>query len=281
MRLLPKSSVIVLGYLSHVISSPEPFQVDWNTVAFFGPDGPWQAVSISVGTKMGPSAANSLNNTVNLYPGGWWGHTILTNAVCNSSTTSCPASAAGLYSPSDSSTADTKSWPAEVGVDQWDGQKAMNLSGIANTLLDTVTITSLGTPYSIPQSIIAAAKFSHVRLPDNTYYPTQVGYLSLGATDFVQRFYPNNNSTLVTNLIPGWLRQHGTTLSNSWGLHIGSVLQGQKGSLVFGGFDQSRVLGPVGTFDTTNTGGVPIATLFDITIGMGIGGSPFNLSCRR
>ena len=271
-----KSSAIVLSCLSYAISSPEPFQVDWNNVTSFGPDGPWQAVSIAIGTKTASFATGSLNSTVNLYPGGWWGHTILTTAVCNSSTTSCPASDAGLYSPSDSSTADTKSWPAQVGVDQWDGQKAMNLSGIANTLLDIVTITSLGSPYSIPQSIIAAVKFSQVRLPDNSYYSTQVGFLSLGATDFVQRFYPNNNSTLVANLIPGWLRQHDSILSNSWGLHIGSVLQSQKGSLVFGGFDQSRVLGPVGTFDTTNTGGVPIVALFDIIIGVVTGGSPFH-----
>ena len=281
MRILRKSSAVVLSCLSYAISGPEPFEVDWNTVTSFGPDGPWQAVSIIVGIKTASSPAGSHNSTVNLYPGGWWGHTILTTAVCNSSTTSCPASAAGMYNPSDSSTADTKSWPAEVGVDQWDGQKAMNLSGIANTLLDTVTITSLGSPYSIPQSIIAAVKYSQVRLPDNSYYPTQVGFLSLGATDFVQRFNPNDNSTLVASLIPGWLRTHESILSNSWGLHIGSVLQGQKGSLVFGGFDQSRVLGPVGTFDTTNTGGVPIATLLDITIGMVTGGSPFDLPIGR
>ena len=75
-----------------------------------------------------------------------------------------------MYSPSDSSTADIKSWPAQVGVDQWDSQKAMNLLGIANILLDTVTITSLGSLYSIPESIIAAVKFLQVRLPDNIYY---------------------------------------------------------------------------------------------------------------
>ncbi|KAH3604916.1 hypothetical protein KXV38_008555, partial [Aspergillus fumigatus] len=37
----------------------------------------------------------------------------------------------------------------------------------------------------------------------------------------------------------------------SWSLHIGSAVMGISGSLIFGGYDSTREIGDIGTYDTT------------------------------
>ena len=276
MQTLLRSIALNLIYLSLAQPSPAPFQVQWNTKTFFGPDGPWQAVPVNLGTADPPSAADSFRSSISLYPGGTYGHTILTTAFCNSST-SCPASSAGLYNQLNSPSSDNHSVSFQSGIDQWDGKEAMNLTGAGIPILDTITITSAATSYPIPKSIFTAVDSSVVSLPDNSFYSTQVGFLSLGAPNLAQKFNLENGSAVVANLLTGWLKQNNVIPSSSWGLHIGSVTQGQTGSLILGGFDQSRVLGLVGAFDTTGKGDEPIVPLLDITIGMVTGGSPFTM----
>jgi len=259
---------LALNVLIFLVQAQAPINVGFNTNTFFGPDGPWQAVQIGLG-------ANNGGGTVNLYPGGAWQHNILVSTYCNGTTANCPAALAGLY---DISNANTTAVSLGSSIDQWGGAVAMNITGVRSPVLDIITITDNrnGDAYNMPNSIISAVDTSNIKRPDGVYYPTQVGSLALGAPDLVQVFTetpptPNINASELT----GYLRQSNAIPSSSWGLQIGSTVQSQTGSLVLGGYDQSRLLGTVGVFEYNN---VPVAPLIDATIGVETGGTPFNTS---
>lgn len=57
---------------------------------------------------------------------------------------------------------------------------------------------------------------------------------------------------------------------------MGSAALGQPGSMVLGGYERSRALGPVGVFRLEN--GMPMVFLLDILIGTETGASPFDQS---
>lgn len=87
-----------------------------------------------------------------------------------------------------------------------------------------------------------------IMLPDGTNYSTQVGSLSLGApgtgiqplgTDISNSAFGDINGQTY----PGSLAAQNVTPSNSFRLHYGSASLDQMGSLVWGAYDQSRVLG--------------------------------------
>jgi hypothetical protein len=262
---------LVLNAFISLAVAQAPINVAWNTNTFFGPDGPWQAVQVGIGANRG-------GGIVNLYPGGAWQHTILVSTYCNGTTANCPAALAGLYNLQSSSTANTSAVRIGTNIDQWSGALAMNITGARSPVLDTITITGSGNndAYSVPDSIISAVDTSNIKRPDGVYYPSQVGALALGAPDIAQVFTetpptPNINASELT----GYLRQTNVIPSSSWGLQIGSTMQSQTGSLVLGGYDQSRLLGPVGVFEYNNA---PIASLVDVTLGVETGGTPFNTS---
>ncbi|KAL8942837.1 MAG: hypothetical protein Q9211_001223 [Gyalolechia sp. 1 TL-2023] len=58
------------------------------------------------------------------------------------------------------------------------------------------------------------------------------------------------------------------------GLHIGSALLKQAGSMIVGGYEQNRVLGDVGTFYLAQYG--PRGFLLDVVLNVESGASPFN-----
>ncbi|KAK0508202.1 hypothetical protein JMJ35_009286 [Cladonia borealis] len=103
---------------------------------------------------------------------------------------------------------------------------------------------------------------------------TEVSHLALGG--------PGNGSV---TLAPGFLGQkfpavlavNGTIPSNSCGLHYGSASLKTVGFLTWGGYDQSRVLGDVASYNLEDEiQDDMIALLLDIQIGVGKGNSPFN-----
>ncbi|KAH9869025.1 hypothetical protein J1614_008102 [Plenodomus biglobosus] len=59
------------------------------------------------------------------------------------------------------------------------------------------------------------------------------------------------------------------TRSFSYGLQIGSAYHGYTGSLIIGGYDKGRLIGPYTAFNKA-------PTLLDISIGVATGGSPFD-----
>ena len=268
------TTCIVLGGFASRVACVNPLQMTWNTDNYFGPDGPWQGVVISVGDDHPPVIDG---DSLTVYPGGAWESVFLTSMICNGTTSGCLPKKAGLYDNSKSATAnyDVELVPS---LGEWGSDAAMNITGADDTsiILDMLTFQSKASNYHIPNFVFAAANTSNTMLPNNNSYMTEVGLLALGAPNLAQEFSEQNASNIQGNLLTGWLKQNGSIPSSSWGLHIGSVMQGQEGSLTLGGYDQSRTLGTVGSFDLGGgTGANPIVSLIDISIGVQTGGSPF------
>lgn len=89
-----------------------PVVVQWSTKKSYGPDGPWQVVTVELGIN-----ASGPVDTIDLLPGAIWESKVNTPLMCNGSPANgCPAATAGLYNANDSDRANR----TEVGlVYQW------------------------------------------------------------------------------------------------------------------------------------------------------------------
>jgi hypothetical protein len=264
------SVLLAIASTSTLVSASAPYVVQWNSSKSYGPDGPWPVVTVQVGTRANGDGLSA----VDLHPGGIWESMILTEAFCNGDDdpTHCPAAKAGLYNINGSHNV-LKNITKEVGlVWQWGSNSAFNINGSANNVVDVMRMGGVqGQSMTVGNSTISAVDSSTITLPDGTNYSIQVGTLSLGAPGGgVQPFEAGvDGETFAghaasTNSIP----------SNSFGLHYGSSSMNQVGSLVWGGYDQSRVIGDAAAFDLT-TGNEMRPSLLDIQIGVENGSSPF------
>lgn len=271
--------VAALFVVSFVVSDADPLVIPWNTTHSYGPDGPWPVVTVQVGSS--DIASTKPLSTVDLYPGGLWESMILTSAFCNKDrldggddSSQCYAEKAGLYDLKNSQTVHQSITDAPGLIWQASSNEAQEEEGIAKNVLDTMFIQAQHGTFTVYNSTISAVRAWHIGLPDGTHYSTQVGTLSLGAPGpGIQHFGASGDGQTV----PGYAYAQGVVASNSWGLHYGSASLKQEGSLVFGGYDQSRVLGDVGAYGSV---GVAIMrpNLLDIQIGIENGPSPFNKS---
>lgn len=121
----------------------------------------------------------------------------------------------------------------EVGlIWQWSSEMAEDVHRIAENVLDTMRIPALHGTFAVYNSTIFVVRAWQPGLPDGTYYPAQVGTLSLGAPGTgIQAFSANATGQTV----PGYAYTQGLVASNSWGLLYGLASLNQEGSLVFGG----------------------------------------------
>lgn len=269
--------IAVLSVLPFALSDTTPLVVPWNTAHSYGPDGPWSVVTVQIGNS--DAEGTQPLSTVDLYPGGIWESMILRHSFCNDNGTvasnhsqQCLAEKAGLYTLINSTTVQQGFTDAVGLIWQWASNEAEAVSGEAVNVLDTMRIPTLDGTLTVDNSTISAVAAWQIELPDGTDYSAQVGTLSLGGPGTgVQSF--SANATGQT--IPGYAYAQDEVASNSWGLHYGSALLNQEGSLVFGGYDQSRVLGDVGAFDLA-ADSTMLPNLLDIQIGVENGSSPFS-----
>lgn len=272
------SVTCLVSSLIALVSASTPYPVEWNSTHSYGPDGPWPVVTIRVGTD----AHGDGLNTVDLHPGGIWQHMIPIGKFCNGQPVGkCPTAAAGLYDVDASHNVIRNVTPGASGlVWQWGSEMAQNLSGLAYNVLDVVSLNGAQGPdsnFQVGNSSITAVEAWTIELPDGTNYSTQVGTLALGAPGKGNQPFSNvpNFGNVNGQTIPGYGNLNGNIPSNSFGLHYGSVPLNQTGSLVFGGYDQSRVLGDAAAFDLVGGNNQMIGQLLDIEIGVETGSTPF------
>ena len=265
------SLVLIVANIIVYVSAISPYIVEWNTTHSYGPDGPWPVVTVQVGTTKN----NATDSWVDLHPGGIFESMLPTSAFCSSpgSPNPCLAEKAGLYNLNASTHAfqNVSSLPGLVW--QWGSDKAWNVTGFANDVLDGMTLPGASGPAIASNSTITTVDRSRIKLPDGTDYSIEVGTLSLGSPN--QGFQALSGGAVGTSF-PGVLRYKNNTASNSVGLHYGSVSLQQNPSLVFGGYDQSRILGDVGAFDLGSGDNGLLTSLLDVQIGVENGSSPFN-----
>ncbi|KAJ5835989.1 hypothetical protein N7447_002015 [Penicillium robsamsonii] len=249
-----------------------PWTMPWSDQSY-GPDGPWHAVSIDLGSN---------KQSIDLYPGDRWASVILVDTVCSDNSTPCYASRAGLFDLNASTSAVTLNTPTDPNDLKWlSDQKSSGVNNWGGTgyvkegvLADTITLQN---GHSVPNVSMATIYEAYQEYPNGKKYPVSVGTLSLGGT---KPTHVVDGSRF--NLLSAWEHWNDSSSdripSYSWGMHIGSVEPDIPGSLVLGGYDQSRVLDQVSSQqvdDTRHLGNLKIS-LEDIGIGVATGDSPFD-----
>lgn len=260
---------LLLGLYIDGSLARDPWSMTWSSEKF-GPDGPWQAVSVSIGGN---------DTKIALYPGGSWASTILLSTLCKNTTdisSICYGDQAGLFDTADSSTYDDTSIYDE-NRGGWSSMQLGYTNAVPINAAKYPALDSIDIGGTVVQSVdLVTISQGYQTYPGGKNYPLEVGVLSLGCTDINQTFtndpYPAINGTFV----PSYLYEEGQIPSYSYGMHIGSASFGIPGSLKLGGYDQSRVFGDVSA-QPVDSGKFPIE-LLDISIGVANGGSPWNSS---
>ncbi|KAI2674011.1 hypothetical protein DTO013E5_6199 [Penicillium roqueforti] len=253
-----------------------PREMTWSDKKF-GPDGPWQAVTVSIGSNYSELVVPS--SVVALYPGGSWESKILLPSICDNKSLSsvCYGDKAGLFDSDVSVTLDDNSISLPPygtwGYVDWGCTDAVPVYAKARRGTDWITIDGAHVP-DVDLITISAGWQTY---PGGQAYPLQVGTLSLGSPDINQTFGASIkiNATFITSYL---YEQEGSTKipSYSYGMHIGSASLGIPGSLHLGGYDQNRVIGTVSA-QSFSSGSFPIE-MYDMSIGVAEGGSPWNYS---
>jgi hypothetical protein len=248
-------------------AASQNFVVPWSTQKF-GPDGPWQAVNIRVG---GNNSARVIEvqkiADLSVYPGGEFTSMTIAPSACRNF--SSPCGSGGTWEP-DQYQRDQQfvSWPAS-----WiDNATGIHIED-AQVIVLGLTINTT----TVYNATLASASSGNVTYPDKNVGGVTLGYLALGADERRQIFTIGTGPSdgINASLFSGQLYDSGAIPSYSYGLHIGSAAFNYPGSLVFGGYNKGRVIGPITAFSDQNA-----VDLIDISIGVASGSSPFTFTSK-
>jgi hypothetical protein len=113
-----------------------------------------------------------------------------------------------------------------------------------------------GNSQTSPNSSVAAVNIGNQTLPNGNQIDLEIGALALGADDQQQVFTLNSNKVgqneIDAWIFPGYLYNKSLSNSYSFSLHIGSTAFDYTGSMLFGGYDKGRAIGPGTTFADSN-----------------------------
>ncbi|KAI0398494.1 acid protease [Xylariaceae sp. FL0594] len=263
---LPLSLLSYLAAFSRVTAStPAPFSATWSDQTY-GPDGPWPAVEVTLGGAQ----------TIALYPGREFQSFILTTDYCSQNST-CTATKAHLYNKERSQVDNTGS----TGQIQYaPGPQFMGGLAVqgdnAKSWVDNMSLGSL----SVPNTSLALISNAYAVYPNQQWYPLSVGCLGLGAPSTINQSFSTSNGEPLINasLVPGWLSYQNLIPSNSFAMHIGSADPPMPGSLVFGGYDQNRIIGDILSQTDSDHKAVPLQ---DISITVVDGESPWDFKSQN
>lgn len=256
------------SYLSFAFEKNNPNPIKLSTSdKHYGPDGPWQAVTVWLGTQQ---------TQVDLYPGGSYGSIILSETICFGST-AYPCGSGGLYNPSGSEAFDNHSIQLKENGDLGWVLGALKYYVNRKYIMDQLYISANGV--YVPNLSILLVEDVSMIYPDGSNYPIQLGSLALGGGYPNQTFSIPNRADINASLLPGFLLEQNRISSSSFGMHLGSATLGPPLSLWLGGYDKSRIVGPVSI--QIIKGSEPAIDLLDIGIGVDHGASPFTFVSRE
>ncbi|KAI2697156.1 hypothetical protein CBS147317_7689 [Penicillium roqueforti] len=211
-----------------------------------------------------------------LYPGGWWNSYIILSSYCSNRTLTsyCYADDAGTFDTQSSTWDNTSIDYTPYGL--WGSLDFSQTNdnpvfGRAHCATDTMSLYGV----DIPRSNLIAVQQGYQTYPGGQSYPLEVGSLALGA-QYMNQTFGNIGGTIA----PGWLWNGSKQIeSYSYGMHIGLSSLGIPGSLMLGGYDQSRLLGDVSV--QPHTGSSAPINLLDVSLGVVTGGSPWDSSSKE
>ncbi|PLN74760.1 hypothetical protein BDW42DRAFT_52088 [Aspergillus taichungensis] len=260
------TSLVLLSLCNDAMG--RPFYMRWSDKTY-GPDGPWNAVTIGVGNP---------GQEIDLYPGSTWESRVFLPSICSNKSISstCYARDAGIFHPEFSSTFENESISlgpnGEWGPGQFGAADAVGTTVEADRALIEVDLA--GT--LIPDVDFITISQGYQTYPGGGNYPLQVGILALGAPDINQTFSRGSSDPLNGTFIASYLWKYADVgiSSYSWGMHIGSAAHKIEGSLILGGYDKNRVIGNVSAQPYSGPH-FPIE-LLDIELGVADGESPWD-----
>ncbi|KAI0202074.1 aspartic peptidase domain-containing protein [Astrocystis sublimbata] len=236
---LLEAQVVQLGWTTNFDNLPGEHQI--------GRNGPWQALSLTVGAESG--------FTVDVWPTDGSMVYIVANTTKGDNAIERSPSSHKLpfFSKPDWSVYNTTSW--SYGYEE-------------HIAISTHTSRPISFNYSL-----AVINDSTITLSNGHDYTNNVGVLGLGPQPVNS---PDSGDPITGKpTLLEQLKASGTILSASFGMHMGSVQHKQPGSLILGGYEQNRVLGDVGIFDIDDSGS-PHIFLLDVILDTQVGHSPFN-----
>ena len=215
--------------------------------------------------------------------GGSYSSIVFTRKVCGQDP-NCIAKDAGLYFRAGSKTKDDSSnLTFNDATAIWGSHRSLNLTSEGTLLLDTFSFSpenQTAEDVSLEKIAFYATDSQIARTPTDQTYQLSVGALALGVlAENLTVPYRNGSGSVAANSITPLLKKNYGVPSNSWGLHVGSAQHKLPGSLIIGGYDQSRALGDVLVGDLGDAPDPdPLVKLVDVHIGVEDSGapSPFN-----
>ncbi|SPO06216.1 uncharacterized protein DNG_08905 [Cephalotrichum gorgonifer] len=255
--------LIAMAALSRLGGAQDAMQLSWTTDLtswdyfpgrIFGPDGPWQAVAVFAGDSL----KYRYGTPVPLWPSASDANEIPT------------IGAGGNYSVANSSSAVDREVMSSSPIAY---PPAFNLSADGKLYFDDITLSRgiYGDPEKTNGSIFAAETRQRT-LPNGKKLDETVGVLGFGPNR--ERFRPEDVGAAEWPSILEQLKKDKKIGSSSFSVHVGSVPFEQSGSLVLGGYDQTRVVGETGVFSLPDNS-EPFMPLLDVVLGVETGSSPF------
>ena len=242
-----------------LVHAAQYIPVPWSDKTY-GPDGPWQAVKVTVGgTSERILMITEEHQELDLMPGGDWNSKILTSAACKPYKDGT-CGIGGTWDP----TANRDVLQTGEWVDEASRTSALNQDiRILGTTVSSFTQWN--------SSLVMIDNIT-ITAPDGRERGPQLGALSLGGDETAQKFATSeklNAPPILGFSFPGAAYNKSQIKSFSYGLQIGAAAFGYPGSLIFGGYDKARLIGPYTSYSND-------LTLLDISIGVETGGSPFD-----
>lgn len=261
--LLTYTSCLLFKIIHVAFSASIP--VIWST-KFYGPDGPWQAVKIRVGGGVRWENMTIDDDFVelDLLPGGDSNTNILTSEACAKHAVGT-CGKGGTWNPI---------FPAGVKSTSGDHYWKDDANQVNSLGLMAIPQAIVVGKFLYPNSSLALMERITITDPNGNERGPELGTFALGGPKQVQEFdaefYFSDSSIPLTSFnFAGGAYNRNWTKSYSYGLHIGSALHKYTGSLIFGGYDKGRLIGPYARFDKA-------IELVDISIGVATGGSPWD-----
>lgn len=255
--------------LAYLVGAQRYLEVPWSDTKY-GPDGPWQAVKVTVGGNDTSKKIVDQNHAdLDMFPGGSYTAFTFTKKACDP----YPHSICGAGGTWDPDAAAKNLYPSfsQPVLDDSYGLKAGPFHQVARAL----TIRD-STVWNVTMT---SSDQGNVTYFNGSIGPLTLGYLPLGADAYVQTFQLSGvGDNLTLNVYNGALRTNGRVGSFSFSLHIGSAAFDYPGSLVFGGYNKGRIIGPLTSWRAPAWDQVD---LLDIGIGVEYGASPFNFTKKQ
>ena len=252
---LPSTAFLLFACVPLVVSRA-PIAIPWSQDTY-GPDGPWQAVKLSIG-----------GSDVSLYPGTGKASYAFSTGFCKNGPSNCTARQAGLYDEQASSSKDISQQLTGGGIGQFGSDAIMNYTSNGTLLLDDFAFASDDADHQKIEAknmLMWSVDSQTTTPPSGSSYPQRVAGLALGWANSTVERLSNGKPNGSTPTFIGSLQQTYNLPSKSWGLHVGSARYHIPGSLIVGGYDSTRAIGDVFTGSLTPDG-EPVVTLTGIRI---------------